>query len=89
MLGSTVSKFEIQRMSFRRSANDFIFHSIKHVGCRIKKLYLWGILVHPFIQKKSAADVHIILVEIYGDYSLSERIWYDWFRDFKSNYFDV
>ena len=27
-----MSKLEIQRMSFHRSVNKFVFHSIKHVG---------------------------------------------------------
>ena len=32
-----------------------------------KKVYLWGILLHYFIQKKSAAEAHKILVETYSD----------------------
>ena len=37
-----------------------------------KKMYLQGILLHYFIQKKSAVDVHRILVEDHGDHALSE-----------------
>ena len=35
-----------------------------------KKVYLWGILLHYFVQKKSAAEAHRILVETYGDNAL-------------------
>ena len=46
-----------------------------------KKVYLQGILLHYFIQKKSAAEAHRILVE-----KTTHR---DWFRHFKNNDFDV
>ena len=54
-----------------------------------KKMYLRGILLHYFIQKKSAAEEQKILVETYGDHALSEAICRDWFRRFKNNDFDV
>ncbi|KAG5318210.1 MOS1T transposase, partial [Pseudoatta argentina] len=43
------------------------------------KVYLRGILLHYFIQKKSAAEAHRILVQTYGD----------WFRRFKNNDFQL
>ena len=54
-----------------------------------KKVYLWGILLHYFIQKKSVAEAHRILVEIYGDHSLLKTTCRDWFRCFKNNDFDI
>lgn len=45
--------------------------------------------LHYFIQKKSAAEAHKILVETYGDHALSETTCRDWFRRFKNNDFDV
>ena len=54
-----------------------------------KKVYLRGILQHSFIQKKSAAEAHRILVETYGDHALSETTCRDWFRRFKNKDFDV
>jgi len=66
---------------------QLFFHRIKHVKFRAKKEYLRGILLHYFIQKKSAA--HRILVETYGDHPLSEITCRDWFRCFKNNNFDV
>ncbi|KAG5321119.1 MOS1T transposase, partial [Pseudoatta argentina] len=42
------------------------------------KVYLRGILLHYFIQKKSAAEAHRILVQTYG-----------WFRRFKNNDFQL
>ena len=35
-----------------------------------KKVYLWEILLHYFIQKKSAAEAHRILVETNSGYAL-------------------
>lgn len=53
------------------------------------KVYLRGILLHYFIQKKSAAEAHRILVETYGDNALSDTTCRDWFRRFKNNDFDL
>lgn len=54
-----------------------------------KKEYLRGILLHYFIQKKSAAEAHRILVETYGDNALSDTTCRDWFRRFKNNDFEL
>lgn len=48
-----------------------------------------GILLHYFIQKKSAAEAHRILVETYGDNALSNTTCRDWFRRFKNNDFEI
>ncbi|KAG5321914.1 MOS1T transposase, partial [Pseudoatta argentina] len=53
------------------------------------KVYLRGILLHYFIQKKSAAEEHRILVQTYGDNALSDTICRDWFRRFKNNDFEL
>lgn len=53
------------------------------------KVYLRGILLHYFIQKKSAAEAHRILLETYGDNALSDTTCRDWFRRFKNNDFDL
>lgn len=53
------------------------------------KEYLRGILLHYFIQKKSAAQAHKILVETYGEHALSETTCRDWFRRFKNNDFNL
>ncbi|KAG5315238.1 MOS1T transposase, partial [Pseudoatta argentina] len=42
------------------------------------KVYLRGILLHYFIQKKSAAEAHRILVQTYGDNALSDTTCRDW-----------
>ena len=43
--------------------------------------------MHYFIQNKSAAETHRILVETYGDNALSDMTCRDWFRRFKNNDF--
>ncbi|KAG5316616.1 MOS1T transposase, partial [Pseudoatta argentina] len=53
------------------------------------KVYLRGILLHYFIQKKSAAEAHSILVQTYGDNALSDTTCRDWFRRFKNNDFEL
>ncbi|KAG5308904.1 MOS1T transposase, partial [Pseudoatta argentina] len=53
------------------------------------KVYLRGILLHYFIQKKSAAEAHRILVQTYGDNALSDTTCRDWFRRFKNNDFEL
>ncbi|KAG5317534.1 MOS1T transposase, partial [Pseudoatta argentina] len=53
------------------------------------KVYLRGILLHYFIQKKSAAEAHRILVQTYGDNALSDMTCRDWFRRFKNNDFEL
>ena len=45
-----------------------------------KKVYLQGILLCYFIQKKSTAETHRILVETHSDHALSEITCRDWFR---------
>ena len=50
--------------------------------------YLRGILLHYFIQNKSAGEAHRILVETYGDNALSDITCRDWFRCFKNNDFN-
>ncbi|KAG5325823.1 MOS1T transposase, partial [Pseudoatta argentina] len=53
------------------------------------KVYLRGILLHYFIQKKSAAEAYRILVQTYGDNALSDTTCRDWFRRFKNNDFEL
>ncbi|GBP06733.1 Mariner Mos1 transposase [Eumeta japonica] len=53
------------------------------------KVYLQGILLHYFIQKKSAAEAHRILVETYDDNALSDMRCRNWFQHFKNNDFEV
>ena len=73
-------------MSFHQ---NFDFYSVKHVGFCTKKVYLQGILLHYFLQKKSATEAHRVLVENYGNHALLETACRDWFRCFKNNDFDI
>ncbi|KAG5313033.1 MOS1T transposase, partial [Pseudoatta argentina] len=53
------------------------------------KVYLRGSLLHYFIQKKSAAEAHRILVQTYGDNAPSDTTCRYWFRRFKNNDFEL
>jgi len=46
-------------------------------------------LLFCFNLKKSAADSHRMLVEVYGDNALSETTCRDWFRRFNDDNFDL
>ena len=51
------------------------------------KVFLRRILLHYFNMKKSATESHRILVEVYGDHALAERMCQKWFARFKSGDF--
>lgn len=53
------------------------------------KEHLRGALLFLFNWKKSAAEAHRILVEVYGDNALSETRCRAWFRQFKDGIFNV
>ena len=52
-----------------------------------EKLFLRGVLLHYFNMKKTAAESHRILVEVYGEHALAERTCQKWFARFKSGDF--
>ena len=49
-----------------------------------EKVFLRGVLLYCFNMKKTAAESHRILVEVYGEHALAERTWQKWFARFKS-----
>ena len=53
-----------------------------------EKVFLWGIL-HYFNMKKTAAESHRILVEVYDEHTLAERTCKRWFARFKSGNFGL
>ena len=53
------------------------------------KRHLREVLIYLFHLKKSAAEAHRSLVEVYGDAALSERSCREWFQKFKNGEFDV
>ena len=53
------------------------------------KRHLRELLIYFFDLKKSAAEAHRLLVEIYGEAALSERSCREWLQKFKNGEFDV
>ena len=43
-----------------------------------EKVFLRGILLHYFDMKKTAAKIHLILVEVYGEHAVAERTCQKW-----------
>ena len=82
-------------MLARNSVNNVFFVGSKNVlvlkmsSFVPNKVYLRGILLHYYIQKKYAAETLRILVETYGGNALPETICRDWFRRFKNNDFEL
>ena len=54
-----------------------------------EKVFLRGVLLHYFNMKKTAAESHCILVEVYGEHALAERTCQKWFARFKSGDFGL
>ena len=54
-----------------------------------EKVFLRGVLLHYFNMKKTAAESHRILVEVYGEHALAERTCRKWFARFKSGVFGL
>ena len=54
-----------------------------------EKVFLRGTLLHYFNMKKTAAESHRILVEVYGEHALAERTYQKWFARFKSGDFGL
>ena len=75
--------------SFVFCATTQFFFALKMSEFVPKKSFLRGILLHYYFMKKTAAESHRILVEVYGDHALSETTCRDWFRRFKEGGFDV
>ena len=49
-----------------------------------EKVFFRGVLLHYFNMKKTAAESHRILVEVYGEHALAKRTCQKWFARFKS-----
>ena len=52
-------------------------------------MVLRGVHLHYFNMKKTAAESHLILVEVYGEYALAELPCQKWFTRFKSGHFGL
>ena len=52
-----------------------------------EKVFLRGVLLHYFNMKKTLAESHRILVEVYGEHALAKRTCLKWFARFKSGDF--
>ena len=54
-----------------------------------EKVFLRGVLLYYFKMKKTAAEIHHILVEVFGEHALAERTCQKWFARFKSGDFGL
>ena len=75
----------IYDIHLKRKQQSF-FHS-NMVNFVPEKEFLRGALLFYFNIKKTAAEGHRILVEVYGEQALAERTCQMWFARFKSGVF--
>lgn len=54
-----------------------------------KKQHLREVLLRYYFAKKTAAESHRLLVEVYGDDALAKTQCFVWFQRFKSGNFDI
>ena len=54
-----------------------------------EKVFFLGVLLYYINMKKTAAESHLILVEVYGEHALAERTCQKWFTRFKSGDFGL
>ena len=54
-----------------------------------EEVFLRGVLFHYFNMKKTAAESHRILLEVYGEHDLAERTCQKWFARFESGDFGL
>ena len=54
-----------------------------------EKMFLRGVLLHYFNMKKTAAESHHILLEVYSEHDLAERTCQKWFARFESGDFGL
>ena len=54
-----------------------------------EKVFLPGVLLHYFNMKKTAAESHCILVEVYGEHALAEQTCQKCFTRFKCGDFSL
>ena len=54
-----------------------------------ENVFLRGVLLHYFNMKKTVAENHRILVEVYGEHALAEPTCQKWFARFKSGHFGL
>jgi len=55
----------------------------------LTKQHLRKVLIFCFNWKKSAAEIHRMLVEVYGDTASTDKSYKEWFRRFKDGDFSV
>ena len=89
MQGSTVYNLKFRCMTVHLVQTKQFLLVLKKSTFAPNKVYLRGNLLRYFIQNKSPAEVHRILVETYDDNALSDTTCREWFRRFKSNDFKL
>ena len=67
----------------------YIFSFVIMSSFLLKKKHIREALLFCFNLKKSAAESHRMLVDVYSDNALSETTCKDWFRRFNDDNFDL
>jgi len=79
--------FNLYRFEFHTKTLIFtVFEMSNYV---LTKQHLREVLIFCFNWKKSAAEAHRMLIEVYGDTAPTDKSYREWFRHFKDAYFIV
>jgi len=78
--------FSLYRFEFHKTLIFTVFEMSNFV---LTKQHLWEILIFCFNWKKSAAEAHRMLVEVYNDTAPIDKSCREWFRRFKDGDFSV
>ena len=79
--------FSLYRFEFHTKTLIFIVFEISNFV--LTKQHLREVLIFCFNWKKSAAEAHRMLVEVYGDTAPTDKSCREWFRRFKDGDFSV
>ena len=81
--------FSLYRFEFNTDTKTLIFTVFEMSNFVLTKQHLREVLIFCFNWKKSAAEVHRMLVEVYGDTAPTDKSCREWFRCFKDGDFSV
>ena len=71
-------------LACRQNFKTIIFFHSNMSNYVPENVFLRGVLLHYINMKKTAAESHRILVEVYGEHALAKRTCQKWFARFKS-----
>lgn len=86
---SSIHNLQNQSTVFDLLVRIIFFSIMKNFENWRKKQHLREVLLSHFFAKKTAAESHRLLVELYGEHALAKTQCFEWFQRFKNGDFDI